>query len=464
MVRCFEFGDKMLLLPVRVLKHYYPSPPYLLLFDSILLQYKASPSSLVTAIRQYTVGYPAMARATYQYLLHRNLEPDTAEKAAIAVSNISMNRKCRNRVEELLGMNLPRKPIDVTKYLLSLDPGTVIDVFETTECEPRVLPFTLHEYLESPAARNIVPAEYIEDRAKSLTQAQTTHLIIKRMEALAHAVYKYLAGTGSVEAFTAQNNLISTTRAALAQYLQLENTVLDAVAQRLEANADITRQRGNMSRGLVGVAGIELRELQPGDEDAVLDISEYLATAIGGTVVDRLKKLLPRISWIRRDRRIPDVYLPGPTPAVSKKPFAIIGIDVSGSVGRDELKTFVKTLGRILLPVVDPDSLVVYWSTRIEKKVTLQAEAKNPRPPSGGGTDPRPFFTLTEDYIVKHRGQRVAVVLLSDGWWGPEEEFDAAQNIARKASVAVAGITSNENTARELMKRNWHVKYVPMKT
>jgi len=492
------------LLPVTVLRHYYPSPKYLLFVDAILVRHDATPATVLAALRDYSRGWPAIARGVLRHLQSK-YDPDVAEKATIAAVNVAYNyvksSVCSGRIAAVFG-DIPGKAVDIVRELARLPPEEVIARWEELECETRVAPWTLHEYLSSPAAKKVVPPEYIQlPRRHRVQQAQqqgqvaaqqpsqqaqaqqgtaqqpaqqgqqpipmtaTQMAITQQMCRLAQAVTQYISsGSGSVNAYSAQQQLLESLKAALEQYQQLERRMLDAVEQRLAVNVDEERQRGSRSRGLTGTAGLMLDGIRPTDGDAVLDIGEYLARVIGDGVVDHLRKTLPRATWLRRDRRIDSAYLPGPAPAVSKRPVAIIGIDVSGSVSAAELRSFVKTLGEILLPRVDPEeSRVVYWSTRVERIVPLREEVKNPRPPSGGGTDPRPFFTYAQDYIARKR-RRAAVVLLSDGWWGSEDEYQAAEDTAKKAAVAVAGITDREATAEELRRRGWQVRYVPVKS
>lgn len=127
-------------------------------------------------------------------------------------------------------------------------------------------------------------------------------------------------------------------------------------------------------------------------------------------------------TWRRPSRRWidQDVYMPS---AVGESVGRIVlGIDMSGSIGAEEISQFLGEVKKIC-ETVRPDGIdLLYWDTRIcqhEKYEQNQLDnlLSSTKPRGGGGTDPQCIV----EHIKNHKIKAECAVILTDGYvssWG----------------------------------------------
>jgi len=133
-------------------------------------------------------------------------------------------------------------------------------------------------------------------------------------------------------------------------------------------------------------------------------------------------------SWRRVNRRMlaQDVYLPS---LVGEKVGHIaIGIDTSGSIGNQELNTFLSEV-KSIVEDVHPDALdLIYWDGEVAghetyDMATMSNLVTSTKPMGGGGTDPRCMMKYLKEKQIKPE----CIIQLTDGYvgnaWG--DEWDA---------------------------------------
>ena len=132
-------------------------------------------------------------------------------------------------------------------------------------------------------------------------------------------------------------------------------------------------------------------------------------------------------SWRRVNRRMlaQDVYMPS---LVGEKVGHIaIGIDTSGSIGAQELNTFLSEV-KSIVEDVHPDALdLIYWDGDVAghetyDMATMSNLVSSTKPRGGGGTDPRCMM----HYLKKKQIKPECIIQLTDGYvgsaWGDEWE------------------------------------------
>lgn len=483
--------------PVPVIRHYHHSPPFVALFDSVLVKHSENP---LRAIKVYASGWPAVARAVMTNLVRQGMRRHDAEKAATYIGSIAYHARKGGIRDTLAGYGFStsstsRLVAEIASKELAA-PGFARQLFEELGLEAKdlvVSPLTFKEFVTNPWTRAIVPEQLIEmpsppggqpapgQHGGSQQQAQLSQLaqafqkyplvqqIASLSRSLCQVVSAIMAGasvSAAGQAQALQKAAMATARGYLAAMRRLAETVVNSVQQRVEMRLDDENQRGSKSQGLYGVAGYEV--VLDLSDAPVIDLPEItIAETVGERLTAFVRRLL-RSTWMRRDRRFSNIYLPGQRPAISKRPVAIVGVDVSGSIGVQELKAFVKTLAERVARDYDPEkSVVAYWSTRIEKVQSIQEILEGePRPPSGGGTDPRAFLHWLQHYEQTNsiRPERAAVVLMTDGEFYIDDDLrEGLREQARRHGAALAAITSNTQTAEEMRKLGWDVNYYPMK-
>lgn len=127
-------------------------------------------------------------------------------------------------------------------------------------------------------------------------------------------------------------------------------------------------------------------------------------------------------TWRRPSRRWigEDVYMPSLIGESVGR--VVIGIDMSGSIGPQEIGQFLGEVKKIC-ETVRPDGIdLLYWDTRVcqhEKYEQDQLDnlLSSTKPRGGGGTDPQ----CIPDYINKHKIKAECAIILTDGFvssWG----------------------------------------------
>lgn len=131
-------------------------------------------------------------------------------------------------------------------------------------------------------------------------------------------------------------------------------------------------------------------------------------------------------SWRRVNRRMlgQDVYLP--TLVGEKVGHIAIGIDTSGSIGTEELNTFLSEV-KSIVEDVHPDKVdLIYWDAAVAAHeeydtATLSNLLTSTKPMGGGGTDP----TCMMQYLKEQSIKPECIIQLTDGYvgeWGNEWE------------------------------------------
>ena len=127
-------------------------------------------------------------------------------------------------------------------------------------------------------------------------------------------------------------------------------------------------------------------------------------------------------TWRRPSRRWigQDVYMPSMIGESVGR--IVLGIDMSGSIGADEIGQFLGEVKKIC-DTVKPEGIdLLYWDTRVcqhEKYEQDQLDnlLSTTKPRGGGGTDPQCIV----DHIVQHKIKAECAVILTDGYvssWG----------------------------------------------
>jgi predicted metal-dependent peptidase len=132
-------------------------------------------------------------------------------------------------------------------------------------------------------------------------------------------------------------------------------------------------------------------------------------------------------SWRRVNRRMlaQDVYMPS---LVGEKVGHIaIGIDTSGSIGAQELNTFLSEV-KSIVEDVHPDAIdLIYWDGEVAghevyDMATMSNLVTSTKPMGGGGTDPRCMMKYLKEQNIKPE----CIIQLTDGYiggaWGDEWE------------------------------------------
>ena len=124
-------------------------------------------------------------------------------------------------------------------------------------------------------------------------------------------------------------------------------------------------------------------------------------------------------SWSRVNRRLiaSDIYMP--SMIGQKVGHIVIGVDTSGSIGRDELSEFLSEVKGIAEEVM-PDTVdLLYWDAAVaaheeynDNTVANIIESTKPR--GGGGTAP----SCVTDYLKEKNIKPECVIMLTDGYVG----------------------------------------------
>ena len=127
-------------------------------------------------------------------------------------------------------------------------------------------------------------------------------------------------------------------------------------------------------------------------------------------------------TWRRPARRWidQDVYMPSSISATLGR--IVVGIDMSGSIGTNEIGQFLGELQSIC-QTVKPDGVdILYWDTQVcqhesYERDQLDSLLQSTKPIGGGGTDPQ----CIPDYIKAKKIEAECAVILTDGYvhrWG----------------------------------------------
>ena len=131
-------------------------------------------------------------------------------------------------------------------------------------------------------------------------------------------------------------------------------------------------------------------------------------------------------SWRRVNRRMlaQDVYMP--SLVGEKVGHIVVGIDTSGSIGVQELNTFLSEV-KSIVEDVHPDALdLIYWDGAVAghevyDTATMSNLVSSTKPMGGGGTDP----TCMMHYLKEKNIKPECIIQLTDGYignWGDQWE------------------------------------------
>jgi predicted metal-dependent peptidase len=155
-----------------------------------------------------------------------------------------------------------------------------------------------------------------------------------------------------------------------------------------------------------------------------LQIDRELAVALGGAQIDWRMVLARYLTeapsdWGGWDRR--HIHRGNYFPTlVGRKLRAVVGIDVSGSIGDKILDKFLTELGGILQSAENLE-IDLYWTdTRIHgpERLTHRSNLNELKSKGGGGTDLGPLFTEAEAIANREGLNNLPTIYLTDGY-GP---------------------------------------------
>ena len=150
-------------------------------------------------------------------------------------------------------------------------------------------------------------------------------------------------------------------------------------------------------------------------------------------------------TWRKPSRRwiAQDIYMPSMIgESVGRM---VVGVDMSGSIGAEQIGQFLGELQHIC-ETVKPEGIdLLYWDTRVcqhEKfeQDQLDTLLTTTKPRGGGGTDPQCLV----DYIKAHKIKPECAVILTDGYvpgWGKGWDCPVLWGITSKNITAGVGVT-----------------------
>ena len=124
-----------------------------------------------------------------------------------------------------------------------------------------------------------------------------------------------------------------------------------------------------------------------------------------------------------------DMIVPGPKQVENALNDLIIAIDVSGSIGQDDLNVIAGHLWNIC-KTFRVKAHVVYWDTEVIKTEDLKRkeDITKLRPPSGGGTSVNCFIDWYNKLVRSPRGYiPCATIVVTDGWIEENDEIHKAR-------------------------------------
>jgi predicted metal-dependent peptidase len=124
-------------------------------------------------------------------------------------------------------------------------------------------------------------------------------------------------------------------------------------------------------------------------------------------------------TWRKPNRRFIGMDMLMPSSISESVGEIVVAIDTSGSIGVDDLNSFLAEIVGICDQVKPSKVRLLYWDTQVcSEEVYLDAEyanlAQSTKPKGGGGTDPR----CVPAYMNEHSIKPEAVVMLTDGYVG----------------------------------------------
>lgn len=147
----------------------------------------------------------------------------------------------------------------------------------------------------------------------------------------------------------------------------------------------------------------------------------------------------PSRRWIGQDVYMPSMY----SEAMGRM---VVGIDMSGSIGAEEVGQFLGEL-KLICEGVKPEGIdLLYWDTQVcqhEKYERDQLDnlLSTTKPRGGGGTDPQCIV----DYMKAHQMKPECAVVLTDGYvgdnWGKGWGCPTLWGVTTKSIKSDVGVT-----------------------
>ena len=185
----------------------------------------------------------------------------------------------------------------------------------------------------------------------------------------------------------------------------------EAEAQDLAKQIDEAIRQGSIMAGKVGSGGDRIfGDLLQTKQDWRELLRDFVSTTCAGKDYSTWKK--PNRKYIGMDILMPS--------SVSETMGEIVvAIDTSGSIGTDELNSFLTEIVGICDQVKPSKVRIIYWDTGVcSEEVYLEHEYANlplsTKPKGGGGTD----VACVPLYMNEHSIKPEAVVVLTDGYLG----------------------------------------------
>ena len=121
-------------------------------------------------------------------------------------------------------------------------------------------------------------------------------------------------------------------------------------------------------------------------------------------------------SWRRVNRRFLHMDVIMPTLVGERVGHIVVGIDTSGSIGRDEITRFLSEV-QAIAGEVHPEKIdLIYWDHTVAgheeyDEHSLNTLTQSTKPRGGGGTDPR----CVEKYLDEKKIKPECIIMLTDG-------------------------------------------------
>jgi predicted metal-dependent peptidase len=181
--------------------------------------------------------------------------------------------------------------------------------------------------------------------------------------------------------------------------------------KELAQQLDQAIRQGAILAGKVGSGGNrDLGELLQTKQDWREILRDFVTTTCAGKDYS---------TWRKPNRRFVGMDMLMPSSISESVGEIVVGIDTSGSIGNEELNSFLAEIVGICDQVKPSKVRLMYWDTQVcSEEVYLDAEYANlvqsTKPKGGGGTDPE----CVPAYMNEHGIKPEAVVMLTDGFVG----------------------------------------------
>jgi predicted metal-dependent peptidase len=182
-------------------------------------------------------------------------------------------------------------------------------------------------------------------------------------------------------------------------------------AKDLAQQIDQAIRQGAVLAGKVGSGGNrDIGELLQTKQDWREILRDFVTTTCAGKDYS---------TWKRPNRRYIGMDMLMPSSISESVGEIVVAIDTSGSIGNEELNSFLAEIVGICDQVKPSKVRLLYWDTAVcGEEVYLEHEyanlAQSTKPKGGGGTDP----CCVPQFMNEHGIKPEAVVMLTDGYVG----------------------------------------------